>query len=353
MRFWKSALTLLVLTVIARGAAAFTPESGLWWNPAEDGRGYAIEIQDSTLAILVYAYDNDTARTSAFFTGAGTMPNNSSFSGTLSGATNGQCLTCTYQGRPVILTGSGGAVAIAFDTETRARLTIGGRTIPIERFNFALGNQTEQMQGEWQVVLDFAPAGTTTPANNSPYFGEILSIDRVDTSFNPDQYRGCRPSTSLRRCGALDNANHDVAGFFDAETGTQTIVVTDRVDGTDTYFLVYYVTAGLSQFDGVVAIRRNNAITDACSPVRGAACYPVRGFRSASKRFVQTGSGPNSVGPLAKSLPTSVARPGVIETLGGIEDLPEGLDSDQVKAQYGIDVQALEPRVRALIESMR
>ena len=344
MRFWKSALALMVLSLAARGAAAFTPESGLWWNPAEDGRGYAIEIQDNVLAILVYGYDNDTARTSAFFTAAGPLQGNASFSGTLDGATNGQCLTCVYTGRPIILTGAGGAVSIVFDTETRARLTLGGRSINIERFNFALGNATQQMQGEWQVVLDFAPTGTTTPQNNSPFFGEIMTIDSVDTVPNPDQYRGCRPTNSLRLCAPLDYANHDLAGFFDSVQNKQIIVVTDRVDGSDRYSLVYYVTAGLSQFDGVVEVRRNN--------VPSAPRYPVRGFRSASKRFVQTGSGPNSVDPGSKFVAASFARPGVIEALGGIDKLPEGLSAAQVKSQYGIDLDALAPRVHALIESM-
>lgn len=346
MRFWKFALAMLAMSLVARGAAAFTPESGLWWNPAEDGRGYTIEIQDNVLVILVYGYD--TNGTSAFFLGAGSMVGNSSWSATLDGYTNGQCLTCVYQGRPTALVGAGGAASIIFDTETRARLTLGGRVIPIERHNFGLGNNTEKMLGEWQVVLDLSTRGTAFQAY--PFYGDILTIDRVDLTPNPDQYRGCRPDTSVvGRCTTSANANHDVAGFFDTVQNKQVIVVTDGAgtSQSNSVFFAYVVTEGLSQFDGVMQIRIGSTPE---SPVR---MYPVRGFRSASKRFVQTGSGPSSVDPGVKSLPASMARPGLVEALGGFDNLPDGLSTAEAKSQYGIDVEALEPQVRALIDSMR
>ncbi len=355
MRFWKSALALLCFPMLLAAQtipARFTPESGLWWNPAEDGRGYAMEIQDNIIAILVYGYDNDAERTSAFFTAAGAMQGNSLFSGPLDGATNGQCLTCVYIGRPVILAGAGGAISVVFDTESRGRLTMGGRTFPIERLNFALGNPTERMQGEWQLVLDFANPANTAPPNESPYFGEILTIDSLDTSLNPDQYKGCRPSNSRRRCAAADYTSHGVAGFYDAAADLQIIVVRDQVNAAGTpFFLAYYVKAGLSQFDGVVAFRTSATGTDACSPVVMAACFPVRGFRSASKRFVQTGTGPSSGDP--KSGVAAATRPGVVESMGGIDRIPQGLNAGEVKSRYGIDMQALEPRVQALIRSMQ
>ncbi len=352
MRFWKFALAMLAMSLVARGAAAFTPESGLWWNPAEDGRGYTIEIQDNVLVILVYGYETD--RTSAFFLGAGPMVLNSSWSATLDGYTNGQCLTCVYQGRPTALVGVGGAASIVFDTETRARLTIGGRTIPIERHNFALGNNTEKMQGEWQVVLDLGtrPRQSSLDPNFAayPYYGDIVKFDRVDLTPDPDQYRGCRPATStVARCTSTDNALHDAAGFFDPASGEHVFAVTDVAgqNYASTFFFVYTVRAGLNRFDGVMQIRRGDIGE---TPTR---FFPVRGFRSASKRFVQTGNGPSSVDPGVKSLPASMARPGLVEALGGFDNLPEGLSAAEVKSQYGIDVEALEPQVQALIGSMR
>jgi len=351
MRIWKLALAVLVLSFVARGAAAFTPESGLWWNPAEDGRGYTIEIQDDTLAILVYGYDGDG--TSAFFVGANAMQGNAAWSGVLNGFTGGQCLTCNYQGRPVTLTGAGGNASIVFDTESRARLTIGSRVIPIERFNFVLGNQSERMRGEWQVVVDL---GTRPRASNDPdfaaypYYGDIMTIDRVDTAPNPDQYRGCRPTTSLvGRCAASANANHDLAGFYDNLQDKQVIVVTDVAGSSfsNSAFFVYVVTAGLSQFDGLMQIRIGSAFE---SPAR---MYPVRGFRSASNTFVQTGVGPSAVDPGAKAEESVKADEGLLAAMGGIGNLPDGLSSAEVKSRYGIDVEALEPQVQALIESMR
>ncbi len=349
MKLWKSTLVLAVLSLFASSASAFTPESGLWWNPAEDGRGYTLEIQDNVLVILVYGYDDDSQRSSAFFIGAGALQGNAAFSGTLDGATNGQCLTCVYQGRPIILAGAGGAVSIAFDTETRARLTIGGRTIPIERHNFALGNPTEKMLGEWQVVLDLS-SRTGTTFQDYPFYGDVFTIDRVDTSLNPDQYRGCRPDTSLVGfCSANANADHDLAGFFDAAQDRQVIVVTDGAGTTqaNSVFFSYVVEAGLSQFDGVMQIRLGS------TPETPPRMYPVRGFRSASKTFVQTGVGPSGSGPASKSAGLRPGSRGLIEALGGIDNLPPGLSAAEVKSQYGIDIEALEPRVQQLIDSMR
>jgi len=344
MSYWKSALALLVLSLAARCAHAFTPESGLWWNPAEDGRGYTIEIQDNVLVILVYGYD--TNGTSAFFIGAGPMVGNSSWSAPLDGYTNGQCQTCNYQGRPITLNGVGGNASIIFDTEARGRLTIGTRVIPIERFNFAYGNTTQQMLGEWQVVLDLSTrTGSTFQAY--PYYGDILKIDSVDTAPNPDQFQGCRPTESLAaRCTTAAYAAHDLAGFVDSAQNKHVIVVTDGAGTTqaNSVFFTYTVTAGLSQFDGVMQIFIGSS---AESPAR---FYPVRGFRSASKSFVQTGVGPSSADPKAGA---AAAMPGLLETIGGIDRLPPGLTAAEVKAQYGIDTEALQPKVLELIESMR
>ncbi len=343
MSYCKSALAVLALSLAVPAANAFTPESGLWWNPAEDGRGYTIEIQNNVLAMLVYAYD--TNGTSAFFIGAGPMVGNSSWSAPLDGYTSGQCLTCNYQGRPITLTGAGGNASIVFDTETRGRLTIGSRVIPIERFNFAHGNQTEMMLGEWQVVLDLSSRGAEFQAY--PYFGDILKIDTVDTAPNPDQFQGCRPSESLAaRCTTAAYAAHDLAGFFDTTQNKHVIVVTDGAGSTqaNSVFFTYTVTAGLSQFDGVMQLFIGN------SPESPARFYPVRGFRSASRNFVQTGVGPSSADPKAAA---AHAAPGLIEAMGGLDRLPPGLTAEQVKAQYGIDTEALQPKVRELIESMR
>lgn len=348
MSFRFFALAPLALLLVVPRAAAFTPESGLWWNPAESGRGYAIEIQDNVLQILVYAYDND--RTSAFFVGAGPMQSNSQWSAPLDGSTSGQCLTCNYEGRPIILNGAGGTASIVFDTEAKARMTIGSRVIPIERFNFALGNVNERMLGEWQIIFDLStrPGGSPT-FQSFPYFGDVLKFDRVDTGPNPDQFRGCRPENSLvPRCSASANANHDVAGFYDATEDEYVIVVTDVAgSSTTTQYLVYYVTAGLSQFDGLLQFRVGS---NAENPP---AFYPVRGFRSASRRFVQTGFGPSAVEPSTKSGVSESISGGLLERIGGIDAVRGGFNAAEAKAISGIDPTVHEAQVQALIRSLQ
>ncbi len=344
------ALASFALLLAAPRAEAFTPETGIWWNPAEDGRGYTIEIQDNTLVILVYGFDDD--RSSAFFLAAGAMQSNSQWSGTLNGATNGQCLTCNYGGVPVTLTGAGGTASIVFDTEITARLTIGSRVIPIQRFNFALGNVNERMLGEWQIVFDLSARPGGSPSFQAfPYFGDVLKFDRVDTVPNPDQFRGCRPENSLvARCSASANANHDAAGFYDAARNEHVIVVKDVAGtATTTQFLVYYVTAGLNKFeDGLLQFRVG------ANPENPPAFYPVRGFRSASRKFVQTGSGPSAIDPSGlKSASSSPVTGGVLERIGGVSALPAGFTAAEARAISGIDPTVHEAGVQALIRSLQ
>ena len=47
----------LVVALVAAPAQAYTPESGIWWNPAESGSGYVIEIQDNFMALGYYGGD--------------------------------------------------------------------------------------------------------------------------------------------------------------------------------------------------------------------------------------------------------------------------------------------------------
>ncbi len=287
MKTLRRAFAALLFS-FAGWAGAFTPESGLWWDPLEDGRGYTIEIQDNVMAVLLYGYD--TNGTSAFFIGANVIGGNSTFSATLDGFTAGQCNTCSYAGRPITLNGAGGSMSIVFTSETRALLNLNGRIIPIQRFNFAHGNTLQQMLGEWQITLDFSPL---VAANAHPFFGDVIKLDRI-SSTAANTYLGCRPDdASYARCTAFDYANHDAAGGFVSSTGSHAIVVKDAVNAQgQSVFLLYNVQSGLSQFDGQARFSENGVL----SPI-----VTVRGFRSASRLFVQTGNGPSTADPKAAS----------------------------------------------------
>lgn len=55
--FFQALLTLLALTVFIGNSYAATPQSGWWWNPAEGGRGFTLEVQNGSIFMAGYLYD--------------------------------------------------------------------------------------------------------------------------------------------------------------------------------------------------------------------------------------------------------------------------------------------------------
>lgn len=333
-----AALALVALGAFARPAAAFYPEPGFYWNSAESGSGWAIELQDNFLFLSAYTYlPNGQA---VFYTSGGFLTNDTTYSGVINQFSGGSCITCTPftpPGTPQNV----GTVTIVFDTEQSANMTWNGRTFRIERFNFLLGDKTEQMQGEWTMFLDFY--NLSADYRDYPYYGDLVVFDSIDRSTNPDFYDGCRPVNAEQRCTTAAIANHDASGFYNTTTGEQTFLVTDTAGSgntPDTYFAYYSARAstGLNQLEGVFEICNEGACGSAT-----ASYYPMRGFRSASKRYVQTGVGPNAAVDKSASA-SAIERPGagLAQQLAQRGELPRGLSAAEVEARYGFD-----PRVTA------
>mgnify|MGYP000104801728 CR=1 FL=1 len=283
-------MPLRMAIFFSSAASAFTPENGTWWNPAEPGTGYLIEIQDNFLFLAGYMYKPDGQP--MWYTSQGTMSGNARFTGSLSSFTGGTCLGCTWRQASVQL-GAGGPVEIVFDTETAARITLGGRTIPIERFDYYLTRtagdvKSDMMVGEWQLTIDFS----TSPNIGYPFYGDVLVFQTVDRVPSPDVFDGCRANNALDgRCTQSAIANHDASGFYQASTKEHYLVVNDDANN----FAYYVVKTGTYQFDGIMKIcpkSLSNAITQ-CLQSSSYRAFPVRGQRTASRNFVLNGSGPN------------------------------------------------------------
>ena len=125
--------------VVTGGAAmtppAGTPETGMWWDPAESGRGYALEIQNGTMFLGGYMYDA-SGNPLWYSSGPKAMTNATTYAGTWSQYGNGQTLTGTYK-LATVVNGNVGPVTIRFSDTQNATLTLpDGRTIPITRFRF-------------------------------------------------------------------------------------------------------------------------------------------------------------------------------------------------------------------------
>lgn len=323
---------------------AFTPENGFYWNPAEPGTGYNIEIQDNFFALTAYVFASDGRP--QWYTATGLMTGNARFTGNLDGFTNGQCIGCPFRA-PTPALRAGGPIALEFTTETRANLTLGTRTFAIERFDFYLTRsagdpKTEMMLGEWAMLIDLYDR-SGSQYQDYPYTGDLLIFDTVDRASTPDYFEGCRPTNSESgKCTSAATDEHDAAGFYNTTSREHVIVVKDTPGTafTDAIFFAYYVEVGTYQFDGVVEV-----YSEKQTPGRGP-FYPVRGFRTASRNFIQNGTGPSSDAKAQTSAPRGLAgtfagRPPAI-----------GLTVEEVRARYGIDPAALAPGAAALTKTL-
>ncbi len=328
----RPARTALFATLLASAsmASAFTPENGTWWNPAEPGTGFLIEIQDNFLFLAGYMYKPDGQP--MWYTAQGTMNGNARFVGELSSFSGGQCLGCAWR-QPSVQLGAGGPVEIIFDTETDARITLGGRVVPIRRFDYALTRtpsdvKNELMLGEWQATVDFS----ASPNIGYPFYGDVLIFDTVDRAPNPDVFDGCRANNSVDgRCTESALANHDASGFYAASTKEHYLVVNDDPNN----FAYYVVKTGTYQFDGIMKVcpkSLSNVVTQ-CLQSSSYRAFPVRGHRTASRTFVLTGSGPSGADKNAADAPTWSLAKAVGDTR-----IAGGLDNAAVKARLGIDL---------------
>src|ERR1700722_11458929 len=84
-------VALALLAPIAHASLA----SGYWWNPAQGGRGFVIEVQGTTLffAGFLYAASGEATWVSSI----GPMSTATQYTGTLATYFGGQTLTGAYQ----------------------------------------------------------------------------------------------------------------------------------------------------------------------------------------------------------------------------------------------------------------
>jgi hypothetical protein len=155
------AAALLFAPALAFAAA---PQSGLWWNSLESGRGYALDAQGGTLVVTTFAYGPD-GRMQWYYADGPLQSGGASWSGTLLKFDFGQPLTGAY--RAPTISGNEGAVSISFASRSTGTMTLpGGRQIQIERQNFGVGNAPQSLLGAWLYGYSI---GTSTFAERFDY----------------------------------------------------------------------------------------------------------------------------------------------------------------------------------------
>ena len=117
------------------------PQTGWWWNPQEDGRGYSIEVRANHYFMASFLYDASGRASWYVSTGEGATLDGSLITGRLLSAKGGQSLGGAYPGFPTIK--DEGAITMAFNDFQHGTLVWAGGTVPIQRFNIVPNGLTK------------------------------------------------------------------------------------------------------------------------------------------------------------------------------------------------------------------
>ena len=270
MRIFQK-LALVATLFLTAQVKAFTPESGIWWNPNESGSGYAIEIQNNFLFVALYVYDE--AGNPIWYTAGTTLQGNALFDSVLNYNYNGTCIDCNYT-EPLVIAGQRGPITIHFRTESTATIQFEGAVKNIERFNFLLGDETDKMLGEWQAVLDFSDTGVA-----QPFIGDVMLFRDTFIADGIKFVDGCRPENTIDGfCTNFALNNHNITAHYDYSTDRLYVTVEDgQTNGTYLIF-DYVLSVGLDHYVGDVEVHEDGFYTNIF--------YPVRGFRTANRSSV-------------------------------------------------------------------
>ncbi len=117
---WPGGTIPIVRHRFGGGVPESTVEPGWWWNDAESGRGYSIEVQGDKLFIVAFMYD--AAGNPVWYFSAGTMSTPTTYSGQWLQFSGGQTQGGPYRppGEPVVV----GQVGIEFTGADQATLTL-------------------------------------------------------------------------------------------------------------------------------------------------------------------------------------------------------------------------------------
>ena len=108
------------------------PQTGWWWNPAEDGRGFSIEKRGNNLFFASFLYHSSGRSTWLVSSGPVSLEG-TLYNGDLLSAGGGQTLGGPYIRFPTLR--SEGPMTMTFNNASTGTLVWPGGTVPIQRFN--------------------------------------------------------------------------------------------------------------------------------------------------------------------------------------------------------------------------
>lgn len=205
-----AAVLLLLCSFGTQAQLLAPPLSGFFWNPAEPGKGWALDVQDDLVFVAHYTFQPGSAA-SVFYTTVGRWDYvNRRFSGDLFEFTGGPCLTCgPSQPTPRSL----GTATFQFLNRDQGSITFQGRTTPIVRFLYGYAPESRSiLQGVWH----------TTTGSSGVYFGDILRITGPCTSCStPGLYVGYVLDGGAQRIllgGPVGSDPNDILMLVDSST---------------------------------------------------------------------------------------------------------------------------------------
>ena len=210
VRRFLSIATLLVVSASAHAQLLAPPLSGFFWNPAEPGKGWALDVQDDLVFVAHYTFQPGSPA-SVFYTTVGRWDYvNRRFSGDLFEFTGGPCLTCgPSQSTPRNL----GTATFQFLNRDQGSVTFQGRTTPIVRFLYGYAPESRSiLLGVWH----------TTAGSAGLYFGDTLRITGPCTTCStPGLYVGYILDGGAQRIllgGPVGSDPNDILMLVDSST---------------------------------------------------------------------------------------------------------------------------------------
>lgn len=200
---------VVLVSGLAHGASPVTlggPTTGLWWNPNEGGRGYNIDIQNNTMVVTTFIYQQNGAP--IWYLSAGTFDQNTGvFNSSYDSYSDGQCFGCAYLS-PTVHSSAGGPMTIAFHNNVTATLYYPGGSVNIVKYLYGFSSPVSVLKGEWS--FSFNIGGLVN--------GDWIIFNQLVT----DQ------SGNVYATGADDGPlNEQAVGTYDATTQAFFVVVTE------------------------------------------------------------------------------------------------------------------------------
>jgi len=226
-RIGITSLVTLLASLFLHSAHAALPESGWYWNAAESGRGFNIEIQDNALFMAAFAYRADGSP--VWYVTGGPMSSDRTYAGDLYETSGGQCFGCGY--RPANLLPVGRA-SITFTSERSASISLLGNAISVVRQDWSSSGalSRDALFGEWSTV----EGDPSFPV----YFADRISLHTPGSSSSGAYAGGNRTGSSSNLAVGLYNPGQGVYSML--------------VDSSSSFYSFYVFSLnGLNRIEGL------------------------------------------------------------------------------------------------------